>query len=159
MAVYTLLTAFALATEDERDPNDWQIPPAKKEFHLFLLMGQSNMSGGVKIAAGDTQPAPHVLKMLHAREGQEAKWVPGAYPLHPRRPNKKKMHGPGPSFAQTYLADKAGIVVGLIPMAWGGRNIARLEKGSVIYNDDIRHAKAAMQAGTLKSVPKRWIVE
>lgn len=122
-------------------------------------MGQSNMPRDVKIAAGDTQLASHVLKMLYAKEGQEPKWVPGANPLHPRRPNKRKMHGPGPSFAQTYLADKAGIVVGLIPMAWGGRNIARLEKGSVIYNDAIRHAKAAMQAGTLKSVLKRWIVE
>ena len=151
-AASTLLTAFALATEDEKDPNDWKIPPAKKEFHLFLLMGQSNMSGGVKIAAGDTQPSPHVLKMLFAREGQEPKWAPGAHPLHPRRPNKKKMYGPGLSFAQTYVADKPGIVVGLIPMAWGGRDIARLEKESAIYNDAIRHAKAAMQAGTLKGI-------
>ncbi len=152
LPIYTILTAYALATENKKDTNDWKVPSAKKEFHLFLLMGQSNMAGGVKIAAGDTQPVPHVLKMLFAREGQEPKWAPGAHPLHPRRPNKKKMHGPGLSFAQTYVADKPGIVVGLIPMAWGGRDIARLEKGSEIYNDAIRHAKAAMQAGTLKGI-------
>ena len=128
------------------------IPSSKEDFHLFLLMGQSNMSGGVGLAAGDTQPVPHVLKMLYSKEGAEPKWAPGAHPLHPRRPNKKPRFGPGISFAEAYVANKPGIVVGLIPMAWGGRSIEQLGKGSEIYNDAIRHAKAAMQAGTLKGV-------
>jgi hypothetical protein len=75
-----------------------------------------------------------------------------AHPLHPRRPNKKKRHGLGISFAKTYVADKPGVVVGLIPMAWGGASIAQLSKGAGIYSDAIRHTKAAMQAGTLKGV-------
>ncbi len=128
------------------------IPSSKEDFHLFLLMGQSNMSGGVGLAAGDTQPIPHVLKMLYSKEGAEPKWAPGAHPLHPRRPNKKPRCGPGISCAEAYVANKPGIVVGLIPMAWGGRSIEQLGKGSEIYNDAIRHAKAAMQAGTLKGV-------
>ena len=45
------------------------IPSSKENFHLFLLMGQSNMSGGVGLAAGDNQPVPHVLKMRYAKEG------------------------------------------------------------------------------------------
>ena len=110
------------------------------------------MSGGVGLAAGDTQPVPHVLKMLYSKEGAEPKWAPGAHPLHPRRPNKKPRFGPGISFAEAYVANKPGIVVGLIPMAWGGRSIEQLGKGSEIYNDAIRQAKAAMQAGTLKGV-------
>ncbi len=152
LAVYAMLAASALSAEVIQGSNSWKIPSSKKDFHVFLLMGQSNMSGGVNIAAGDTQPVPHVLKMLHAREGNEPKWVPAAHPLHPRRPNKKKRHGLGISFAQTYVADKPGVVVGLIPMAWGGKPIARLDKGSEIYNEAIRHAKASMQAGTLKGV-------
>jgi len=128
------------------------IPSSKENFHLFLLMGQSNMSGGVGLAAGDTQPVPHVLKMRYAKEGDEPKWAPGAHPLHPRRPNKKARFGPGLSFAETYVADKPGVVVGLIPMAWGGRSIVHLSKGSEIYSDAIRHTKAAMQVGTLKGV-------
>ena len=128
------------------------IPSVKKNFHLFLLMGQSNMSGGVGIVADDTQPVPHVLKMRFAKEGEEPKWAPGAHPLHPRRPNKKNRFGPGLSFAEVYVADKPGVVVGLIPMAWGGRSIEQLSKGSGIYRDAIRHTKAAMQAGTLKGV-------
>jgi len=151
-AVCVMLAGTALTAEDKPGSNSWKIPSSKKDFHLFLLMGQSNMSGGVNIAAGDTRPVPHVLKMLYAKEGQEPKWVPGAHPLHPRRPNKKKRHGLGLSFAQTYVADKPGVVVGLIPMAWGGKGIAQLDKGSAIYNDAIRHVKAAMQVGTLKGV-------
>ena len=110
------------------------------------------MSGGVGLAAGDTKPVPHVLKMRYAKEGDEPKWAPGAHPLHPRRPNKKNRFGPGLSFAEAYVVDKSGVTVGLIPMAWGGKSIEQLGKGSGIYSDAIRHAKAAMQAGTLKGV-------
>jgi hypothetical protein len=152
IAVCAMIAASAFTAEDKQGSDSWKIPSAKKNFHVFLLMGQSNMSGGANIGAGDTKPVPHVLKMLYMREGSEPKWAPGAHPLHPRRPNKKKRHGPGISFAQTYVADKPGVVVGLIPMAWGGKPIAQLDKGSVIYSDAIRHAKAAMQAGALKGV-------
>jgi len=146
---YLSCCLLALMASGEAPAN---IPSSKKNFHLFLLMGQSNMSGGVGLAAGDTKSVPHVLKMRYAKEGEEPKWVPGAHPLHPRRPNKKKRFGPGISFAEAYVADKPGVVVGLIPMAWGGRSIEQLGKGSGIYSDAIRHTKAAMQAGTLKGV-------
>ncbi len=147
--ILSLLTFTALSLQAEEPVN---IPSSKENFHLFLLMGQSNMSGGVGLAAGDTQPVPRVLKMRYAKEGEEPKWAPGAHPLHPRRPNKKARFGPGLSFAETYVADKPGVAVGLIPMAWGGRSIVQLSKGSEIYSDAIRHTKAAMQSGTLKGV-------
>ena len=129
-----------------------KVPSLKKDFHLFLLMGQSNMSGGVGLRAGDNQPVPRILKMLYAKEGKEPNWAHGAHPLHPRRPNRKARFGPGLSFAEAYVSDKPGAVVGLIPMAWGGRSIVQLGKGSQIYSDSIRHTKAAIQVGTLKGV-------
>jgi hypothetical protein len=144
--------AAALATGVLQGEESVNIPSSKKSFHLFLLMGQSNMSGGVGLAVGDTQPVPRALKMRYAKEGEEPKWAPGAHPLHPRRPNKKNRFGPGLPFAEAYLNDNPGVVVGLVPMAWGGRSIEQLGKGSGIYSDAIRHAKAAMQAGTLKGV-------
>lgn len=128
------------------------IPSSKENFHLFLLMGQSNMSGGVGLIAGDTKPVPSVLKMRRAKEGEGPKWAPGAHPLHPRRPNKKARFGPGLSFAEAYVADKPDVTVGLIPIAWGGRSIVQLSKGSEVYSDAIRHTKAAMQTGILKGV-------
>jgi len=147
-----LFLAVILITGGLRAEEPVNIPSSKENFHLFLLMGQSNMSGGVGLAAGDTKPVPSVMKMRYAKEGEEPKWAPGAHPLHPRRPNKKARFGPGLSFAEAYLADKPGVAVGLIPMAWGGRSIAQLSKGSEIYGDAIRHTKAAMQSGTLKGV-------
>jgi hypothetical protein len=147
-----MLAASAFAAEDKPGSNAWRVPASKEKFHLFLLMGQSNMAGGVNIGAGDTKPIPHVLRMAYLKVGAQPKWLPGAHPLHPRRPNKKKRHGLGISFAKTYVADKPGVVVGLIPMAWGGKGITQLNKGSGIFSDAIRHAKAAMQAGTLKGV-------
>jgi len=149
-ALFVVFAALAIGVLQAEDLVN--IPSSKKNFHLFLLMGQSNMSGGVNIATGDTQPVPHVLKMRYTKEGEEPKWAPGAHPLHPRRPNKKARFGPGLSFAETYVADKPGVMVGLIPMAWGGRSIQQLGKGSGIYSDAIRHTQAAMQAGTLKGV-------
>ena len=147
-----LFLAAILITGGLQSKETVNIPSSKENFHLFLLMGQSNMSGGVGLAAGDTKPVPHVLKMLYAKEGEESKWAQGAHPLHPRRPNKKARFGPGLSFAEAYLVNKPGETVGLIPMAWGGRSIAQLSKGSEIYGDAIRHTKAAMQSGTLKGV-------
>ena len=57
------ILAAALATGALQAEDLVNITSSKKSFHLFLLMGQSNMSGGVGLAAGDTQPVPHVLKM------------------------------------------------------------------------------------------------
>tara|TARA_B100001057_G_scaffold390738_1_gene398779 strand:- start:5403 stop:6230 length:828 start_codon:yes stop_codon:yes gene_type:complete len=147
-----LFLASILITGGLQAKEPVKVPSSKKDFHLFLLMGQSNMSGGVGLAAGDTKPVPQVLKMRWVKEGEVSKWAPGAHPLHPRRPNKKARFGPGLSFAEAYLANKPGVTVGLIPMAWGGRSIAQLSKGSEIYCDAIRHMKAAMQVGTLKGV-------
>ena len=147
-----LFLAAILVTGGLQANESVNVPSSKEDFHLFLLMGQSNMSGGVGLAAGDTKPVARVLKMRYAKEGEEPKWAAGAHPLHPGRPNKKARFGPGLSFAEAYLADKPDVTVGLIPMAWGGRSIVQLSKGSEIYGDAIRHTKAAMQVGTLKGV-------
>ena len=147
-----LFLAAILITGGLQANESVNVPSSKEDFHLFLLMGQSNMSGGVGLAAGDTKPVPQVLKMRYAKDGEEPKWAAGAHPLHPGRPNKKARFGPGLSFAEAYLADKPDVTVGLIPMAWGGRSIVQLSKGSEIYGDAIRHTKAAMQVGTLKGV-------
>jgi len=149
-ATFVLASLLVIGALQAEEPVN--VPSSKENFHLFLLMGQSNMSGGVGLAAGDTKPVPSVLKMRYAKEGEGPKWAPGTHPLHPRRPNKKARFGPGLSFAEAYLADKPGVTVGLIPMAWGGRSIVQLSKGSEIYGDAIRHMKAAMQVGTLKGV-------
>jgi len=46
--------------------NAWQLPAGREDFHVFLLMGQSNMAGGSREPDGgmlpeDEVPIPHVL--------------------------------------------------------------------------------------------------
>ena len=43
---------------------DWGIPTEKAQFHVFLLMGQSNMAGGIKgdhLTDEDKAPVCHVV--------------------------------------------------------------------------------------------------
>ena len=44
-------------TADGQDDSEWKIPKNKGNFHVFLLMGQSNMNGGGNLQKG----LPHVL--------------------------------------------------------------------------------------------------
>ena len=68
-----LFLAAILITGGLRAEEPVNVPSSKENFHLFLLMGQSNMSGGVGLATGDTKPIPSVLKMRWAREGEVSK--------------------------------------------------------------------------------------
>ena len=51
--------------------------PAKKDFHLFLLAGQSNMAGRGKLDDEARQPQPRVFSL-----NKEGQWQPAADPLH-----------------------------------------------------------------------------
>ena len=45
------------------------LAPAKEDFHLFLLVGQSNMAGRGKVEASDRKPHPRVLMLT-----KDLKW-------------------------------------------------------------------------------------
>ncbi|MEQ1853042.1 MAG: sialate O-acetylesterase, partial [Chthoniobacteraceae bacterium] len=51
--------------------------PPKERFHLFLLVGQSNMAGRGVVTEEDRKPHPRVL-MLNKADA----WVPAIDPLH-----------------------------------------------------------------------------
>ena len=114
---------------------DWDIPSNKEDFHIFLLMGQSNMAGGIKkhqpghLLPEDKIPVPHIVSVrTSSRNRKWFKWQPAAHPLHviKKRPNS---FGLGIPFAQEYLKNNPGVTVGLIPMAYGGKRIDLLKKG------------------------------
>ena len=54
-----------------------QTLPAKERFHLFLLVGQSNMAGRGKVTEADKTPVPRVLML-----NQAGAWVPAVDPMH-----------------------------------------------------------------------------
>lgn len=124
--------------------------PPKEKFHLFLLVGQSNMAGRGVVAPEDKAPHPRVLMLNKAGE-----WVPAVDPLHFDKP------AAGVGLGRTFAADIAAasapdVVIGLIPCAVGGSPIDAWQPGfyyqptqSHPWNDALRRAKLALSAGTL----------
>jgi hypothetical protein len=128
-------------------------PPARKEkFRLYLLVGQSNMAGRGDVAAEDTVPNRHVLRLNKAGQWEIAK-----DPLHFDKPSAGV--GPGLSFGRALAAQDTSVVIGLIPCAVGGSGITDWKAGvfyaatqSHPYDDAIARARTAMQSGTLAGI-------
>jgi len=154
-AVYRFLFLLALclalpapsarSAEPTKDPPAVKLP-AKGNFHLYLLIGQSNMAGRGKLSAEQAVSNERVLKFTKANA-----WAPADEPLH----FDKSIAGAGigMSFARV-MADAAGkdVTIGLIPCAVGGTPLSRWVQGGDLYKQALARAKAAMKDGTLKGV-------
>jgi len=104
--------------------------PAKANFHLFLLVGQSNMAGRGTVTEADKIPHARVLMLNKAGE-----WVPAVDPLHFDKPAAVGV-GLGRSFADAVAAATPGATIGLIPCAVGGSPIDAWQPG---YNNSLLH--------------------
>jgi hypothetical protein len=127
--------------------------PAKEKFHLFLLVGQSNMAGRGVIAPPDKVPHPRVLMLNQAGE-----WVPAVDPLHFDKPTMVGV-GLGRSFGLAVAEATSGVTIGLIPCAVGGSPIDAWRPGEYYtptkshpWDDAIKRAKLALPSGTLKGI-------
>jgi hypothetical protein len=126
-----------------------ELPKERENFHIFLLMGQSNMSGFAALEPGDEKPVARIVKIPTIAKGEFA-WEEAAHPLHNRLPSDR--FGLGLPFAIEYQKANSGVTVGLIPVAWGGEAIHNLNKGSPTYTDAVAKAKWAAKAGVIKGV-------
>jgi hypothetical protein len=125
---------------------------SKDNFHLYLLMGQSNMAGRGKIEALDTLPHPRVLMLDKALN-----WVAAKDPMHFDK--SAAGTGLGLTFGKIMANENTNIRIGLIPTAVGGSSINYWFADSLFqqtktypYDDMIRRTKKAMEAGTLKGI-------
>lgn len=127
--------------------------PPKENFHLFLLVGQSNMAGRGKPTAADRTPHARVLML-----DKTGAWVPAVDPMHFDKPAVIGV-GPGRAFGLAVAEANPGITIGLIPCAVGGSPIDAWTPGSYYdptkshpWDDAMRRAKIALRAGTLKGI-------
>ena len=127
--------------------------PPKENFHLFLLVGQSNMAGRGAVTPADRDPHPRVLMLNKAGE-----WVPAVDPLHFDKPAAAGV-GLGRSFGIAVAEANPGVTIGLIPCAVGGSPIDTWKPGvfyqatqSHPWDDALRRARLALEAGTLKGI-------
>ncbi|KAI7740165.1 hypothetical protein M8C21_013865 [Ambrosia artemisiifolia] len=129
--------------------NQSQQPSTKH--HIFILSGQSNMSGrgGVKnhkwdhMVPSDCKPDPTTIHRLNAN----FIWETAQDPLHADiDKNKTCGVGPGMSFANA-LKDYIVGIIGLVPCAIGGTAIKQWAKGGKLYEDMVKRAKSAASGG------------
>lgn len=127
--------------------------PPKERFHLFLLVGQSNMAGRGAVTPADKAPNARVLML-----NQKGEWVPAVDPMHFDKPTMVGV-GLGRTFGIAVAEANPGITIGLIPCAVGGSPIDAWQPGKFYeptkshpWDDAMRRAKTALQAGTLKGI-------
>jgi hypothetical protein len=120
-------------------------------FHLYLLIGQSNMAGRGVSDAESKMKNPKIL-MLDSLNN----WVTATDPVHFDKPSAGV--GPGISFAKEMLAENKIISIGFIPCAFGGSPIKVWEPGAVYlkvfhpYDDALKRTRLAMQQGVVKGI-------
>ncbi len=126
---------------------DVKVPADKGKFHIFVLMGQSNMAGsGHPVLPEYAKDNPNVILLGNDMKWNSAKIVFGGG------------MGPGQAFARHYAELHPGVTVGLIQGARGGRSLKELAKGgkdrdgAPNYDNVMAKIKEAMKAGTLKGV-------
>lgn len=127
--------------------------PDKESFHLFLLVGQSNMAGrGVLDEAAKTA---HPRVLMFDKKGE---WQPAVDPLHFDKPSIVGV-GPGRAFANAVAEANPEITVGLIPCAVGGSPISAWQTGAYYkptkshpWDDALIRARGALKDGQLKGI-------
>ena len=124
----------------------------ERDFHLYLLTGQSNMAGRGQVEPQNREIHPRVFMLDKA-----GKWVPAVDPLH----FDKSIAGVGPglTFGRIMADREPSIRVGLIPCAAGGSPISVWKHGgfweqtnSKPYDDTIERTGIAMKNGILKGI-------
>lgn len=121
-------------------------------FHIYLLIGQSNMAGRGPLDAESKKVNRKIFMLDSQNHG-----TPATDPVHFDKPSSVGV-GPAISFATEILGNNKNIKIGLIPCAWGGSPIKVWEPGAVYlkvaypYDDAVKRAKLAMQQGVLKGI-------
>lgn len=111
---------------------------------MFLLAGQSNMSGRGEIV-GDSVYDSRILKIAGGT------WSVARHPLHADKPEKTGV-GPGMSFARS-IVDFVPAPVGLVPCAFGGSEIQRwIADGDLLQAAKEAVAKGQAAGGVLKGI-------
>ena len=146
------LTLFSPLRGDDAKPTSQpaaapSVLPAKEKFHLYLLMGQSNMVGRDTRTLADQVDDPRVLAV-----NADGVWVIARDPIHAQNGRIAPGVGPGISFGRSMAAASPGVSVGLIPCAVGSTPLRRWEKGGDLYQIALDRAKAAERVGTLRGV-------
>ena len=147
-----MMLSFLAMSQANNEPV--QANTMDSSFDLYLLIGQSNMSGrGLLTEKNKEEGNPNVFMLT-----KENTWVPAKNPLHFDKPKIAGV-GPGLSFGIAMAEAHPLHKIGLIPCAVGGTSIDAWKPGAYDaatkthpYDDMLLHLQAALKHGTLKGI-------
>lgn len=122
-----------------------------KDLHIYLLIGQSNMSGRAPFNEEESK----ILKNCYLLN-DKGEWTPAKNPFNiystiRKGGNIQKMN-PGYTFCKTMLQKDSKLKLGLVVNAKGGSKIRQWKKGTRFYEEAIKRTQQAMKTGTLKGI-------
>lgn len=126
----------------------------KRQKHIYLLVGQSNMAGRGSIEAIDIIEHPQVYMFT-----QDKRWVKAREPMHFDRPDRVGT-GPGFAFGRAMAKANPDSDIYLVPCAVGGSRIEKWGEGiyykltdSYPYDEAIMRTREALKdGGELKGI-------
>lgn len=128
-------------------------PSPDPNFHLYNLIGQSNMAGRGGITSEYAAISHPRVKMLN----EYNEWVIAKHPLHFDSENNGA--GPGLAFAIKMAEANPNITIGLIPSAVGATPADSWQPGAFFsskavypYDEALIRAKIAMRSGVMKGI-------
>jgi hypothetical protein len=124
---------------------------------LFILAGQSNMSGRGPLDQDSAQPAANVFVF-----GNDGRWHAGIEPVDNGRDQVDRVSfdvevgvSPGVAFGERWSELNGGRAVGLIPCAMGGSSIADWQRSlddRTLYGSMLKRCRAASLRGEIRGV-------
>ncbi|MEI9944415.1 MAG: sialate O-acetylesterase [Chitinophagaceae bacterium] len=126
--------------------------PAKENFYIYIMAGQSNMA-----SRGFVQPQDTVISMQVLAMDKNNEWVYAKEPLHYYEPGRTGMDC-GLSFGKKLSALYGkNITIGLVPCAIGGSSIEQwlydsTYRGVKLYSNLMAKVKVAAKYGTFKGI-------
>lgn len=126
-------------------PAAWAADAAQPRL-IFLLIGQSNMSGRGAVEEQDRIPHERIFAFT-----KDERWVPAVDPLHFDKPDRTGV-GLASTFAREVAAQRPQASVGLVPAAVGGTSLDQWAPGGALFTAAVERARAAMKDGTLAGI-------
>ena len=150
MKAVLLAVAFLLGVGTEVRA-DLGVTP-REDFHVYLLIGQSNMAGRGKLDNDNRILTERVVKLEN-----NGNWAEAREPLHLDKISAGA--GLGASFARIMADADPSVTIGLVPCAYGGTSLDEWAPDRYLYKQAVLKTKEAMRRGADSKDSSHFIQE
>jgi hypothetical protein len=157
LLLLSLLAGVGVAAQETPSPTTYSGP--KDKLHIYLLIGQSNMSGRATVEDEDRQLPKHLFLL-----DDKGKWVQASHPFVqytnvPNSADQRVMRSGGKAglnlglaFARAMLEANPDVAIGLIVNSQGGSTIETWRKGTKNYEKTMERVRPVKDTGLIKGI-------